>query len=105
MAYGSWSCGKEKLSIPLKAHHKAQSSDIFLSFQAKKLRAVIFYLLANHAETCIFKLPRSRAFEQRMTCPSAAKKSCGSHLFGVGPGEADETALVQELLKAITLLS
>ena len=37
-----------------------------------------------------------------MTCASAAKKSCGSHLFGVGPGEADKTALVQELLKAIT---
>ena len=35
-----------------------------------------------------------------MTCPSAAKKSCGSHLFGVGPGEADKTALVQELSKA-----
>ena len=37
-----------------------------------------------------------------MTCPSEAKKSCGSHLFGVGPGEADKTALVQELSKAIT---
>ena len=37
-----------------------------------------------------------------MTCPSAAKKSCGSHLFGVCPGEADKTALVQELSKAIT---
>ena len=37
-----------------------------------------------------------------MTCPSAAKKSCGSHLFGFGPGEADKTALVQELSKAIT---
>ena len=28
-----------------------------------------------------------------MTCPSEAKKSCGSHLFGVCPGEADKTAL------------
>ena len=37
-----------------------------------------------------------------MTCPSAAKKSCVSHLFGVCPGEADKTALEQELLKAIT---
>ena len=36
---------------------------------------------------------------------SEAKKSCGSHLFGVGPGEADQTALVQELSKAITFLS
>ena len=33
--YGWWSCGKEKLSIPLEAYHKAQSSDIFLSFPAK----------------------------------------------------------------------
>ena len=31
------------MSIPLEAHHKAQSSEIFLSFQAKKIkRAVIF---------------------------------------------------------------
>ena len=37
-----------------------------------------------------------------MTCPSEAKKSRGSHLFGVSPGEADKTALVQELSKAIT---
>ena len=37
-----------------------------------------------------------------MICLSAARKSCGSHLFGVGPGEADKTALVQELSKAIT---
>ena len=42
--------------IPLEAHHKAQSSDIFLSFQAKKLRAVIFYLLANHAETAYLSI-------------------------------------------------
>ena len=50
----------------------------------------------------MFQLPRSRTFEQRMTCPSAAKKSCGSHLFGVCPGDADKTALVQKLSKAIT---
>ena len=37
-----------------------------------------------------------------MTCPSAANKSGGSHLFGVGPGEADKTTLVQELSKAIS---
>ena len=37
-----------------------------------------------------------------MTCPSAAKKSRGSHLFWVGLGEDDKTALVQELSKAIT---
>ena len=49
--YGWWSCGKEKLSVPLEAHHKAQSSEIFL-FSGKNLkRAVIFYLLVNPAET------------------------------------------------------
>ena len=37
-----------------------------------------------------------------MTSPSAAKKSCGSHLFGAGPGKFENTALVQELSKSIT---
>ena len=60
------------------------------------------FLLANPAETAYLKLPRSTAFQQRTTCPSAAKKSCGSHLFGVGTGVADKTALVQEFSKAIT---
>ena len=33
--YGLWSCDKEKMSIPLEAHHKAQWNEIILSFQAK----------------------------------------------------------------------
>ena len=33
--YGSGSCDTEKLAIPLEAHHKAQSSEIFLSFPVK----------------------------------------------------------------------
>ena len=33
-----WSCGKEKLSIPLEAHHKTQSS------QAKKLKELLFFI-------------------------------------------------------------
>ena len=37
-----------------------------------------------------------------MACPSPARKSGSSNLFGVGPGETDKTALVQELSKAIT---
>ena len=37
-----------------------------------------------------------------MACPSAARKSGSSQLLGVGPGEADKTALVQELSKGIT---
>ena len=47
----------------------------------------------------------SRAFQSPTACPSAAKKICGSHRFGVGPGQADKMALVQELSKAITFLS
>ena len=43
-----WICDLEKLSIPLEVHHKAQLSEIVLSFQAK---SCIFYLLANPAET------------------------------------------------------
>ena len=53
---------------------------------------------------------RKEKFRQRnwglnpgpLACPIAAKESCGSHLFGVGPGEADETAIMQELTKAVT---
>ena len=104
--YGWWRCGKENLSIPPEAHPKAQSSDVFLSFQAKKLkRAVIFWGFGQSCWNCRFKLPRSTAFERRMTCPSAAKKSCGSHRFVVGPGGAGKTALEQALSKAITFLS
>ena len=102
--YGWWSCGKEKFSIPLEAHHKAQSSDVFL-FSGQKIKRCKFLSFGRSCWNCIFNLPRSTAFEQRMTCPSAAKKSWGSHLFGVGPGEADKTALVQKLSKDITFLS
>ena len=45
------SCDKEKLSIPLEAHHKAQSSEIFLFSSKNFERAVFFRLLANPAET------------------------------------------------------
>ena len=48
---GSWSSGKEKLPTRLEAHHKAQWSEIFLSFQEKLKTAVIFYLFANDVET------------------------------------------------------
>ena len=93
------------LLIPLEAHHKAQSRDIFLSFHAKTQNSCTFLSFGQPCWNCIFKLPRSRAFDKRMTCPSAAKKSCGSHLFGVGPGKVDKTGSVQELSKAITFLS
>ena len=50
MTYGAKSGDKEKLSILLEAHHKAQSSEIFLHFPPKIKRAVIFYLLPNPTE-------------------------------------------------------
>ena len=51
LTYSQKSCDKEKLSMPLEPHHKAQSSEIFLSFMQKIKRAVLFYLLGNVAET------------------------------------------------------
>ena len=35
LKYGTWSCNLEKLLIPLEAHHKAQSSENFLSSMAE----------------------------------------------------------------------
>ena len=34
----------EKLSIPLEAHHKAQSNEVLRSFQAKKLKELQFFI-------------------------------------------------------------
>ena len=52
MVYELWRCIEVKLSIPLEAHHKAQSSEFFSKFSAKKLKELyFFYLLANPAET------------------------------------------------------
>ena len=44
------------MSTPPEAHHKAQSSEIFLSFQAKIKKGAIFNLLANPAETAHFSV-------------------------------------------------
>ena len=90
---------KKKVSIPLEAPDKAQSSELFPSFHAKKLKSYNFLSFGPSCWNCSFQLPRLRAFQWCTACPSAAKKSCGSHLFGVGPGEADETAFVQQLSK------
>ena len=38
LTYGMWTCDLEKLSTSLEADHQAQSSEIFLSFQPKKLK-------------------------------------------------------------------
>ena len=71
----------------------------------KKFKERYFLSFGPSCWNCIFKLARWRAFQRRTACPSAVKKSCGSHLFWVGPGKTDEAAFVQELSKAITFLS
>ena len=98
--YGWWSCGKEKLSIPLEAHHKAQLSKIF-KFSGKKSKELEFvYLLANPVETA-YSASKIKSFPSTNDLSKCGKESGSSHLFGVGPGEADKTTLVQELSKAI----
>ena len=52
--YGSWSWGQKNLSIRREAQDRAQSREIFLKFSGKNLKALYFYLLANHAETAYF---------------------------------------------------
>ena len=80
------------------------SRAIFFCFHAKTYKSCNFLMFwPIMLKNCIFKLPRSRASQQRMTCPSEAKKSCGTHLFRVGPGKADQTAFMPKLSKAITL--
>ena len=95
--YGWWSFSKER------GASLSSVKRYFSKFSGQKIkRAVTSLSFGQSCWNCIFMLPRSRAFEQHMTCPSAAKKSCGSYLSVVGPGEADKTALVQQLSKAIT---
>ena len=49
---------KEKLSIPLEPHHKAQSSEFFLSFPPKNKELWIFLSFGQSCWNCIFKRPR-----------------------------------------------
>ena len=59
------SCDKEKLSIRLEAHHKAQSSEKFLTFLVKNLKSCIFYLLANPAETTYLSVRDQELFNHK----------------------------------------
>ena len=101
--YGPRSCDKEKLSIPLEPHDKAQSSTNIVFGQ--KLGKAVFLSFGQSCRNCTFKLLRSRAFQRRMAYPIARKKSGSSHVFGVLPSRAAQTAFVPELSKAITFLS
>ena len=74
----------------------------FFCFQAKISNGCNFFifwpiLLNLH--------PRSKALQRCMARQSAAKKSGSSHLLGVVPSQADQTAFVSEFSKAVTFLS
>ena len=62
LPYCPKSCDKEKLSIPLKPHHNAQSSEIFLSFPPKNWTSCNFLSFGQSCWNCIFKRPRWQAF-------------------------------------------
>ena len=99
-----WSCDLEILSIPLEAHHKAQSSEIFM-FSCKKLRAVIFYLLTNPSETAYLSV-RDGELSNVVWLVELRRRKVAVHIFfGVVPSRAAQTAFVQELSKVITFLS
>ena len=78
------SCDKEKWSIPLEAHHKEQSSEIFLIFSQKIKRAVIFYLFANHAETAYLSV-RDGELSNAVRFVEFRRRKVAVHTFGGGP--------------------
>ena len=55
--HGSWSWAKEKLSIPLEAHDKAQLSEIFQVFLQKFKELYFFNILAHPAEAAYVSFP------------------------------------------------
>ena len=78
LTYSPKSCDKEKLSIPLEVHHKAQSSEIFLSFQAKNYKSCNFF--GQSCRNCIFRRPRWIAFK-RLRLVEFRQRKVGVHTF------------------------
>ena len=69
----------------------------FFKLSGKNLSAAIFYLLANPAETAYLGF-RDRELSNNVLLVQVRPRKVAVHtFFGVGPGEADETAFVQEL--------
>ena len=91
--------------LPLEAHDKTQLNEIFLSFRAKNLQSCIFYLLAHPAETAYLSFRDGELSNDVLLVQVRPRKVAVHNLFGVGPGQADKTALVQELSKAINFFS
>ena len=71
--------------MPLEAHSKAQSSEIFLSVKPQNLKRCKISSFGQSSSNCIFKRQRSRAFKRHTACQITAKESCSSHLFWGGP--------------------
>ena len=76
LLYGLWSWAKEEFSIPLEAHHRALSSEIFPSFQAKKEKScnfVIFWpillklhILASETDSSLTPYDLSNSGEEKL---------------------------------------
>ena len=96
--YGSWSWAKEKFSIPLEAHDKAQLSEVFQVFFQKFKELYFFYLLAHPAETAYL------SFEIESFLTTYGLSNCGEDKWKFTPfcGWSQATAFVPELSKAIT---
>ena len=61
--YGSWSCAKEKLSIPLEAHDKRSVGRNFSNFLCKNIREL---------GPAVFR-GRLMAFQNRTACVASSK--------------------------------
>ena len=92
------------MSIPLEAHRKAQSSEIFVFWQKIK-RAVISYLLANPAETAFLSF-RDEELSNHAWLVQVRQGKVVVHTFlGMAQARLIKTAFVQELSKAITFFA
>ena len=79
LTYSPKSCDREKLSIPLEAHHKAQSSEIFV-FRQKLKSCKFLYLLANPAETTYLSV-RDRELSNAVRLVKFRRRKVAVHTF------------------------
>ena len=77
----------------------------FSVFIQKIRRAVIFYLLANPAETAYLSVRDGKLSNAVRIVEFRQGKVCSSHLVGLFPSGAAQTAFAPDLSKAITFLS
>ena len=82
--------------------NKGQWSEIFLSFQQKIKRAVIFYQRANPAETPYLSVRDGELSNAIRLVELRPRKVAVNTFLGVVPSRAAQTAFVSELSKAIT---